>query len=40
MAEDPVTELGMRAYTVHKWRLREGKIAVDLFLSLSKIALN
>jgi NADPH-dependent ferric siderophore reductase len=30
----------MRTYTVRKWELREGKIAIDLFLSQSKVALS
>jgi len=38
MAEEPLTKLGLRTYTVHKWELREGKIAIDLFLSQSKVA--
>jgi len=33
MAEEPLNKLGMPSYTVHKWELREGKIAIDLFLS-------
>lgn len=39
MAEEPLTKLGLRTYTVRKWELREGKIAIDLFLSQSKAAL-
>lgn len=39
MAEEPLTKLGMRTYNVHKWELREGKIAIELLLSQSKVAL-
>lgn len=39
MADEPLTKLGMRTYTVHRWALREGKIAIELFLSQSKVAL-
>lgn len=39
MAQEPLTKLGMRTYTVHRWELREGKIAIELFLSQSKAAL-
>lgn len=40
MAEEPLTKLGMRTYNVHKWELREGKIAIKLLLSQSKVALD
>jgi uncharacterized protein len=39
MAEEPLTKLRMRTYVVHKWELREGKIAIELFLSQSKVAI-
>jgi len=39
MAEEPLTKLGLRSYTLHKWELREGRIAIDLYLSQSKAAL-
>jgi uncharacterized protein len=39
MAEEPLTKLGLRTYSAHKWELREGKIAIDLYLSQSKVAL-
>jgi uncharacterized protein len=38
MAEEPLTKLGMRSYTVRNWELREGMIAFDLLLSESKVA--
>jgi uncharacterized protein YciI len=39
MEEEPLTKLGLRTYTVHKWELREGNVVIDLFLSQSKVAL-
>jgi hypothetical protein len=37
MAEEPLTKLGLRAYAVHEWELREGKITISLLLSQSKL---
>jgi uncharacterized protein len=37
MAEEPLTKLDMRSYTVRAWELREGMIAFDLRLSESKV---
>jgi uncharacterized protein len=39
MADEPLTKLGMRTYTVHRWELREGRIAINLLLSQSKVTL-
>jgi uncharacterized protein YciI len=39
MAEEPLTKLGMRTYTIRKWELREGQISISLHLSQSKVAL-
>ena len=39
MAEEPLTKLGLRTYTVRKWELREGKVTINLMLSQSRIAL-
>jgi uncharacterized protein YciI len=39
MAEEPLTKLGLRTYTVRKWELREGKVTINLMLSRSRIAL-
>jgi NADPH-dependent ferric siderophore reductase len=39
MDEEPLTKLGMRTYSVHKWELREGRIAIDFLLSRSTLAL-
>jgi uncharacterized protein YciI len=39
MADEPLTKLGMRTYTVRKWELREGRISIDLYLSQSRVAL-
>ena len=38
MAEEPLTKLGLRTYTVHRWELREGKVTINLTLSQSQIA--
>jgi uncharacterized protein len=40
MAEEPLTKLGLRTYSVHKWELREGRIGIDLLLSQSRVVLN
>jgi uncharacterized protein YciI len=39
MAEEPLTKLGLRTYTLRKWELREGKISIDLLLSVSRLEL-
>lgn len=39
MAEEPLTKLGLRTYSVHRWELREGRIAIEFFFSQSKVAL-
>lgn len=38
MAEEPLTQLGMRIYEVRKWELREGRIGIDLYCSTSTFA--
>ena len=39
IAKEPLTRLGLRTYTVHKWELREGRIGIELLLSQSRVAL-
>jgi uncharacterized protein len=39
MHEEPLTRLGMRTYEVHRWELREGRIAVGLTCSRSRFEL-
>jgi uncharacterized protein len=39
MAQEPLTKLRMRTYSVHKWELREGSITINLLLSQSKAML-
>ena len=39
MDEEPLTKLGMRTYSVHKWELREGRIAIDLSFRARTLAL-
>jgi len=39
MKEEPLTKRGMRTYTVRRWELREGRMAIDLYLSQSKFGL-
>jgi hypothetical protein len=39
MASEPLTKLGLRTYTVHKWELREGRSSINLLLSQSKVVL-
>jgi uncharacterized protein len=39
MQEEPLAKRAMRTYTVHRWELREGMMAIELHLSQSKFEL-
>ena len=32
MQKEPLTKKGMRTYTAHRWELREGMMAIELYL--------
>jgi uncharacterized protein len=38
MQQEPLTKLGMRTYSVHRWELREGQIPISLLCSRSGFA--